>query len=102
MICNVQFHFIIYFRRPADEELPDSFYDFTPEDYARVTSAATRTTNRAEGGLRTRKLRDAEQNARAQRFGPVCNGRYLSFRTMRSTLYIADVEEGYTMDVHAY
>ena len=60
------------FCRPADEELPDSFFDFTPEDFAHVTSAAARTATRAEVGLKTRKLRDAEQHARAARFGPVC------------------------------
>ena len=51
--------------------MPDEFFDFTPEDFARVTSAAARRASHAEAGLRTAKLRDAEMKTRAARFGPV-------------------------------
>ena len=57
--------------RPDPAEPSDEFFEFTAEDFHRVTAAAGRAAHRREAGLRTAKLRADELRARAARFGPV-------------------------------
>ena len=58
-------------RRPGPTDPPDEFFEFTADDFHRVTAAAGRTAQRRDAGLRTAKLRADELRARAARFGPV-------------------------------
>ena len=56
------------------DDPPDSFYEFTADDYARVArgwGANTAGGQPASGPLKTAKLRAAEAAAAAQRVGPI-------------------------------
>jgi hypothetical protein len=55
----------------AKDDPGDEFFEFSAEDYARVTAAHARAQRAAEAGLRTGKLREAEDARRAARLGPV-------------------------------
>ena len=55
----------------AEEEPPEEFFEFTPDDYHRVVAGQARERARAETGLRTQKLREEEMRRRAAALGPV-------------------------------
>ncbi|BDA50940.1 probable tether containing UBX domain for GLUT4 at C-terminar half [Coccomyxa sp. Obi] len=57
--------------RGAEEEPPEEFFEFTPDDYHRVVAGQARERARAETGLRTQKLREDEMRRRAAALGPV-------------------------------
>ncbi len=58
-------------RSPSPADPCDEFFEFTAEDFHRVTAAAGRAAQKRDAGLRTAKLRADELRARAARFGPV-------------------------------
>lgn len=51
-----------------EDELPDSFYEFGVEDYARVMQGYSNAKARSEAGMRTAKMREEEESLRARRF----------------------------------
>ena len=55
----------------AEEEPPEDFFEFTADDYQKVVAGQARERARAETGLRTQKLREAEMRRRAASLGPV-------------------------------
>eukprot|EP00884_Botryococcus_braunii_P018342 jgi/Botrbrau1/5191/Bobra.0172s0060.2 len=57
--------------RPMEEDVGADFYEFTAEDYHRVMAGYSRQRQAGEKGLRTSKLREAEEAERAARLGPV-------------------------------
>lgn len=48
--------------------MPDEFYEFGVEDYAKVVQGYKIAKQRAEAGLRTAKMRETEAVERAKRF----------------------------------
>ena len=50
------------------DEPPDSFYEFGPDDFAVVMKGYSRSKAEAEKGLRTGKMREQEQHDKARRF----------------------------------
>lgn len=54
-----------------DQTTPDSFYDFTPEDYHRMMAEHKAAVDRQEIGLRTAIMREREEEGKAASLGPV-------------------------------
>ncbi|KAK9806749.1 hypothetical protein WJX72_001368 [[Myrmecia] bisecta] len=55
----------------GDTDLPPEFYEFTPDDYRTVVAGYAQKRAKEESGLRTAKLREAEERQKAAAFGPV-------------------------------
>lgn len=50
------------------DEPPDSFYEFGPDDFAAVMKGYSKSKAEAEKGLRTSKMREQEEQEKANRF----------------------------------